>query len=481
VTIPTTQITLAGPVVPTYDDVLGALQSAFQAIFGSDVYLAPDSQDGQLLAIFAQAISDVNQQLANVYFQFSPQTATGVPLDQVIKVNGIKRKTATFSTVPLTLVGANGTIINAGIAGDDMGLGTQWAIPPGTTIPFSGTIDVTATCLTPGAILIGENHINVIVGGATAGWQSVNNGAIPSPGAPIETDMAVRQRQSISVALPALTPLETILGSIANVDGVTRYAIYENDTNDWDIHGIPAHSIAAVVEGGSTSDVCTAIARTKNPGTGTYGTTSLVVFDSAGVANTINYMQLQLVEITIVVGLRALSGYVATTAGLISTVIAAWITQLPIGSVVYLDKIRSIIDLQGSIATEATGRTQAELDNLSDTYVVYSIAMSRSPNITETTVTAGPYTAGTTVITVTDASRLYPGQPISIVLDDATIFNVNISPTTPISGDTVTLATGIPTSRSILTDAIVKMTADIPCAFYEAPYTATVDITINAS
>lgn len=479
-TVPVTQITSAGPVVPAFTDVLAAIQSDFQGIFGADAYIAPDSQDGQLLAIFSQAISDLCQQIANLYAQFSPQTAVGVCLDQVVKVNGIRRKSATPSTCPIVISGTANTTIAAGLVGDDLGLGTQWALPPNVQIPGGGTITVTATCTTNGAILVAEGHINTIIGGATSGWQSAVNEVLPTAGSPIETDLALRQRQSISVALAALTPLSTILGAVSNVTGVIRYAIYENDTDSWDNHGLPPHSISIVVEGGAVGDVANAIAATKNPGTGTYGTTSQIVLDSAGVANTINFMELNQVETTVVINIRALSGYASTTTALIQQVVSAWISQLPIGSVVYLDKVRPAADLQGTIATQTTGKDQEILDQLSATYVIYGITLSRSPNIPETYVTGGPYAAGVTTVTVADASRMYPGQAIQFTLDNGTALNTTLD-LSIISGNTIDFANAIPTSRSILTNAPVYLTLDVSTAFYEAPFAATTDVTVNVS
>ena len=69
------QVTSTGISAPSYNDILSSLTASFQGIYGSDAYLGPDSQDGQLLAVVAQAIYDCNQTAIAVYNQFSPQTA----------------------------------------------------------------------------------------------------------------------------------------------------------------------------------------------------------------------------------------------------------------------------------------------------------------------------------------------------------------------------------------------------------------------
>ena len=53
-------ISASGITAPTYADIYAYFQAKYQAIYGTDVYIDPDSQDGQLLAVFAQAIADCN-------------------------------------------------------------------------------------------------------------------------------------------------------------------------------------------------------------------------------------------------------------------------------------------------------------------------------------------------------------------------------------------------------------------------------------
>ena len=76
---------------PAYSDILASLTASAQSIFGSDIYLAPDSQDGELLAIFAKAIQDTNNATIAAYQAYSPTYAQGTGLSSVIKINGIAR------------------------------------------------------------------------------------------------------------------------------------------------------------------------------------------------------------------------------------------------------------------------------------------------------------------------------------------------------------------------------------------------------
>ena len=75
--LPTLAATLSatGISAPAYTDILLSLQASYGTIFGTDAYIAPDSQDGQLLAVVARAISDCNDMAIAVYNSFAPSTA----------------------------------------------------------------------------------------------------------------------------------------------------------------------------------------------------------------------------------------------------------------------------------------------------------------------------------------------------------------------------------------------------------------------
>lgn len=366
------QITSTGIVVPTYEDILADLEASFRTIYGSDIVLTPDSQDGQMLAVFAAAINDANQALVSTYNAFSPAKAVGAGLSSVVKINGLARQSASRSTVVLTLVGQVGTIITNGIVGDNQGLSTQWALPASVTIPISGEINVTATCTSDGAVSAASATLTEILT-PTRGWQTVNNIAAATPGDEVETDAELRRRQAASTSLPAETVLSAIYASVVNLSGIARAAIYENDTNATDSNGLPEHSISLVVEGGDVNEIANAIALKKTPGTATYGTTSVDVVDPAGVPNTINFFELELVEIDVVVNVTALTGYVSTTTDLIKEAIAEFLNSLDVGEDSYYGRLWAPADLNGDAATISSGQSQADLNTLSKTYKVTSI------------------------------------------------------------------------------------------------------------
>ena len=318
----------AGFSAPSLADILDFLQTGYRGIYESDVYLGSDSQDGQFLSIIAQAIFNVNSVSAQVYRSFSPATAIGDALSSNVKINGIARDVASFSTVDLTLTGQAGTTITNGVVTDIAK--NRWSLPATVTIPSGGTITVTATCQTLGAVTAATNTVNQIAT-PTLGWQAATNPTAASPGVPVENDAALRSRQAVSTALPSQSILDGIVGAIATLPNVTRYAAFENPTGTTDANGIPAHSISLVVEGGDVAAIAQQIALKKTPGTGTYGTTSQVVTDQYGGAITINFYRPTNQAITAAITLKALPGYSSDIGAAIQQAVADYVNSVPIG------------------------------------------------------------------------------------------------------------------------------------------------------
>lgn len=337
-------ISATGITAPSYADILAYLKDQYRAIFGADVYLEADSQDGQFIAIIATAINDSNAAAIACYNSFSPATAQGNGLSSVVKINGIARSVATNSTAIVRLVGVAGTTITNGVIADDNE--NQWLLPASVTIPPAGELTVTATAKDAGALTAAIGTITKIKTPAY-GWQTVSNTSAATPGAPVETDAALRVRQGRSVALPSLTVLEGIVGAVESVTGVARCKAYENDTNATDANGLPAHSIALVVQGGDSAAIAAAIMAKKTPGTYTHGSTAVVVNDDVGVPHTIRYSSPTLRPITVAITLSALAGYTSAIAAQIKQAVADYINALAIGDDVLLPRLYVPAQLAG--------------------------------------------------------------------------------------------------------------------------------------
>lgn len=362
-----------------YPTFLAFLTGAYQGIYGDDVYLGSDSQDGQWIGIIAQALYDTAAYGASIYNSFSPATAQGVGLSRNVKINGLTRESASNSTAELVIGGTAFTTITNGIAEDI--LNQQWALPSSVTIPDSGTITVTATAVAQGALQAQPGTIQQIFT-PTLGWQTVNNPAAATVGTAAETDAALRNRQSVSTSIPAQTVFDATIGAVANVPGVQKVAPYENYKNMTDSNGLPPHSISLVVEGGDDTEIAQTILDYKTPGTDTYGTTSVPLVDPKGVPITINFWRPINVLIGAQVTLTPLAGWVSSNEDIIAAAIASYLNNLPIGAIVVLTQLYAIAYVPGTTAAGTFNIEGIELAVQASGTITFSTNPSDSDTIT---------------------------------------------------------------------------------------------------
>lgn len=335
-------ITAEGISAPDYQTVLSKLTGFFQQIYGTDAYLAPDSKDGQMVALVALAVHDANNTAISVYRSFSPGTAMSDALSSNVKINGIARRPATNSTVDVLLTGTVGTTITNGTVRDANGV--LWNLPDSVVIGTAGVVVATATSNLSGPVAALIGSVNQI-GTPTRGWVSVTNPLAATVGTAAETDAELRVRQKQSVALPSLTPFDAVDAAIANVSGVTRHKLFENDTGETDSNGLPPHSISAIVEGGDAATIANTIRGKKGQGVSTYGTTYMSVTDKYGNPHTIYFSRPVNVPIYVGIVIKAFTGYTSQVGDEMKAAVAAYINSLAIGDSVLLSRVYSPANL----------------------------------------------------------------------------------------------------------------------------------------
>jgi uncharacterized phage protein gp47/JayE len=343
---PVFQVTENGITAPTYAEILEYYKDQARQIFGDDIVLDNDSADGQLIAIFAAALSDVNAQAIATYNAFNPQTAKGAALDSVVKVNGLTRREATASQAVLRIIGQAGTQIVNGIAID--ALRNRWLLPELVTIPASGEISVTARAEKLGSIEAPAGSIDTI-GTPTLGWQSVTNVNPATVGVAVETDAEPPARQDQSTARESVSLWEGIVASLREVDGVVRVSGVNNDTGSADADGIPAHSIAMVVEGGEDEDIARTIFDKKGEGVATYGSTSVTLLDEFSNSNTVSFSRPTIVQIEAALSIRTGPGYNPELLTAIRQEMADYINSLAIGADVEIASVLGTVAMNGDV------------------------------------------------------------------------------------------------------------------------------------
>lgn len=297
----------------TLSEIVTELETGFKTIYGLDINLDPNSPDGQMINLFAQAKIDILDCISQVYNSFSPTSAIGRALDQRCAINGVIRQGATKTTTQIAVV--SDRILN--LIGVAANAGTPFAVKDGAGNKFllsqNATLSVGSNLLIFEAENFGlvEAPINTIttIDTLIAGILSVNNpNNALTVGVNEETDAALRFRRSVSVSLPSQGYLEGLKGALLSIDGVTKSEVYENNTDMVDIYGIPSHSIWAIVEGGANNDIADVIYKKRNAGCGVYGSTTVDIDQGNGFTLPIRFGRPVYEELYIELTITSLSG-----------------------------------------------------------------------------------------------------------------------------------------------------------------------------
>lgn len=322
-------IDASGMHIPTYIDIRDKLIEDAKTIFGQDSYLQNDSQDYQWIATVSEKMYDTLQAAQLVYNNRGPSSAIGSALDGIIKINGIKRKSASYSKCTVTISGVVGTQIKNGIVLDKGNI--KWDLPSLITIPDSGQLDAIATCEIDGPIVANPGDITGIYN-PTYGWNGVYNIKNAELGSEVEVDSKLRKRQSVSTAQPSRTMLEGTSGAVAQIKDVTRSKVYENDTGEVDARGLPPHSITVIAEGGESKSIAESIFIHKGIGCYSNGNIVVNVTDSKNQVTPIRFFRPTFIDIVVTINIKALIGYTTATTELIKTNIQTYLNSMEIGS-----------------------------------------------------------------------------------------------------------------------------------------------------
>jgi len=328
--------------IPSYNAILNQRLDDARKIFGQDIYLGTDSADYQMISVESLAIYETMQTLQYAYNQMSINTAVGAGLSSLVRLNGLLRRAATYSTCDVVLTGTSAVTITDGVVTDVSG--NKWDLPSPITLQASGSpigstysLTVTATCQTIGAINANIGDIDSI-STPVAGWTSVENLTAAIPGTSEETDSELRERQAVSTALPSQTMLEGTIAGIASVSGVTRYKMYENPTNSTHygdagvpFEGAPVHSITCVVEGGEIVDIAQVIYENRGLGCYMNGDVETDITDDYDNITTVRFYRPTYVPIFVEIEITELSGYTSDTEDDIKSAISDYINSLAIG------------------------------------------------------------------------------------------------------------------------------------------------------
>jgi uncharacterized phage protein gp47/JayE len=284
------------------------LTTQYKGIFGDDLDLSSNTPDGQWINILAGDLADLEQLAQQVYNSRSAAGSVGAALSRLVRLNGITRKAATFSTAPATLSGTPGTVVPQGsLVGSNIDSNKPtFATTADVTIGAGGTVGATVQCSVTGPVSAAAGELTKIQS-VVPGWTAVTNTSDATPGTNVEADPILRTRRAQSVAMPSQSMLDGLQAALRDLSGVADARVYQNDTGVPDEKGLPPHSIQAIVRGGVAADIANAIWLKCGMGVTKVGAQSLAVTDANGDSQTMKWDVAVDVDAYIVVALDKLT------------------------------------------------------------------------------------------------------------------------------------------------------------------------------
>lgn len=263
------EITPTGYKLKTQNEWFDEERSLYLAI-DPNWNLDPSTPDGLKMASDAEIFSALDETLFQAYNSKDPAKAVGDDLDIIGLLTGAIRSEGTRSSVDITLTGTPGSVIPLGTIFESATTGSRWITEVTYTLDGAGTEDGTAFNEDVGQVQADPNTITKIAT-TVAGLMSVTNPTAATKGTDRELNSSFRIKRAASVGRPGNNQIDSLYGEIYAIQDVRRAAIYENDTNSSSVsvdnpHGLPAHSLSIIVDGGSDDDVAMAIYIKKNPG-----------------------------------------------------------------------------------------------------------------------------------------------------------------------------------------------------------------------
>jgi uncharacterized phage protein gp47/JayE len=339
-------LTAAGFVAPRQADYLDIFRSKYEAALVALGYAQMPDWDrdlflGQTREIVSYLLGQQGEMLQAVYDARVLGNATGVQLDNLALLVGVRRNDATHGTVTLTCSGTDGTVIRQGriVQGGGSDGNARWVITSDGIIA-SGTCTVTAQAQETGEIVAIAGDIDTIVT-PIAGWTSVTNAADATPGRDRESDAALRARRQARLAAAGATSCNAILSALLDIEGVTGAVVLDNKTGSTVTTAgvsIDPYAVACVVAPDSL-DVATvgrAIYDRLGAGTATSGSETATITKRDGRSETIHFSFAADATVNVAWTLAMRPGYVAAdVASSLQAAVADFFLTLGPGATVY--------------------------------------------------------------------------------------------------------------------------------------------------
>ncbi|MDI7188850.1 baseplate J/gp47 family protein [Leptospira santarosai] len=269
-----------GFVIKDRDAIKSDLISLAQSpgIFGPDEDVSPHSVLGMFIELIAESQFELWQVLESNYNDSYIDTSSGIALDRLVRLKGVKRKAAQSEKVTLTIHGLDYATIPKGLLiGTSKGI--QYKSIEEKTI-LSGSAFVQFEAVIPGlAQRVAPNTLNVFVN-PNSDFYTVTNSQSSSGGSEEETDPELLSRYLELVTTEKNSgAIAYIKAQIENEPSIVSCSIRENKLNV-PVDGLPANSLHFIIDGGSDDLIANLIYKYKPSGIGLCGSVQKTIYEN---------------------------------------------------------------------------------------------------------------------------------------------------------------------------------------------------------
>jgi uncharacterized phage protein gp47/JayE len=372
--MPTYGISSTGLEIKRLADIKTELETSFKTQFGTAHNIDSRSPSGQLIGILAEREALLWELIEQLYNAQYPDSAEGIPLDNVVSITGTIRKPATKSTAVITIFGTLGTVIPAGsivsVQGNSTArfvLDTQVTIAAGSPNQINGNF----TAETAGALQALSGTLTVI-DTPISGWTTCTNALDAVVGQNEETDSELKIRRIQELSLAGKSTFEAIKSSLSAIDNVNAVVLFTNNSNIVDGEGRAPHTIDAVVEGGINQDIAQTLFDTIGAGLETIGDITVNITDSQNFTHPIKFSRPDEIEIWIEIDLTTDATFPVDGVTQVRNAILAYGLNLLIGEdvIVYPKLMSSFSSIIG--ITDVAIRVGIAVDPTLDNNIVIS-------------------------------------------------------------------------------------------------------------
>ncbi|MCY9758982.1 baseplate J/gp47 family protein [Paenibacillus alvei] len=286
-----------------YSDLLEQMEGQARAKYGETVNTSALSPLGIILRIFAFFLSHVWQGTEQVYYSGYRDTATGVSLDRIAPLVGIKRFQEQFAYGEISIVGTPGyTVYEGTVVGTDSGKYFNIADDITLDVEGKGIAEVTAQEAGSGWN-VATGSITTLLNPDT-NIKSITNERPTTGGRERETDSEFRTRFQLSVAGGGAASVDALRGALLRLPSVRAVAVIENSSLTTDVAGRPGKSFQCYVLGGDEQEIANTIFATKAGGIEAHGDIIRDVTDVAGYIHKVKFSRAEEVPMDVKVKIK---------------------------------------------------------------------------------------------------------------------------------------------------------------------------------